>query len=150
MTDPLAQFRRKPLIPTAESEPPEGPDEYVAFEAKDRVSRLRIRRVNHPTRAPGYDYLLDPMYDEPYGTNFVLHFTFMTVLVRGRNLLPVVTAIELGTADYIQQFDPARWPKPKEEKAPVIESIEIDVHENGPSVSDDELRQPHRPGSKPH
>jgi hypothetical protein len=91
------------------------------------------------------------MYDEPYGTNFVLHFTFMTVLVRGRNLLPVVTAIELGTADYIQQFDPARWPKPKDDKAPVIESIEIDVHENGPSVSDDELPQNHhRPGSKPH
>lgn len=50
-------------------------DEYAAFGAKDKVTRLRIRRAMAPTRSPGYAYLLDVVYDSQYGTNFVLVFT---------------------------------------------------------------------------
>lgn len=131
MTDPLAQFRKKPILPEGQTKPPIGTDEYVAFDAKDRVDRLKIRRANDPTRSPGYAYLLDIVYDGPYGTNFVLVYTFLMVLVRGRNLQSLTSAIEMGTADFIQEFDPDRWQFPKDEKASFIESIEVVVQENG-------------------
>ena len=138
MNDPLAQYRKNPPGPTAGTPPPKSTDEYVAFDAKDKVDRLKIRRANDPTRSPSYAYLLDVVYDGPYGTNFVLVFTFLMVLVRGRNLQQLVTALEMGTADFIQEFDPDRWQKPKDEAAPFIESIEVVVQESGPSIADSE------------
>jgi hypothetical protein len=138
MNDPLAQFRKKPILGGAETTPPKDPHEYVAFDAKDKVDRLKIRRANDPTRSPGYAYLLDVVYDGSYGTNFVLVYTFLMVLVRGKNLQNVIMALEMGTVDFIQEFDPDRWQKPKDEKAPFIESIEVVVQEGGPSISESE------------
>ena len=83
MADPLAQFRRKPIVSAESTTPPKSTAEYVAFDAKDKVDRLKIRRPNDPTRAPGYAYLLDIAYDGNFGTNFVLVYTFLMVLVRG-------------------------------------------------------------------
>jgi hypothetical protein len=151
MPDPLAQFRKKPLGASADTPPPKGEDEYVAFDAKDKVDRLKIRRANDPTRSPGYAYLLDVVYDGSYGTNFVLVFTFLMVLVRGKNLQPVILALEMGTADFIQEFDADRWQKPKDEKAPFIESIEVVVQESGSSVSESEKSGKERtPGQNLH
>ena len=138
MADPLAQFRRKPLVSAESTTPPKSTGEYVAFDAKDKVDRLKIRRANDPTRAPGYAYLLDIAYDGNFGTNFVLVYTFLMVLVRGRNLQLVITALEMGMADFIQEFDPDRWQKPTDEKAPFIESIKVIVQENGPTISESE------------
>ncbi len=138
MNDPLAQFRKRPIGSGAATQPPVGSDGYVAFDAKDKVDRLKIRRANDPTRSPGYAYLLDVVYDGAFGTNFVLVYTFLMVLVRGRNLQTVITALEMGTADYIQEFDPERWQKPKDDKAPFIESIEVVVQDSGPSIAESE------------
>jgi hypothetical protein len=138
MSDPLAQFRKKPVGPGSETTPPQTPEGYVAFDAKDKVDRLKIRRANDPTRSPGYAYLLDVVYDGSYGTNFVLVYTFLMVLVKGRNLQNLIMALEMGTADFIQEFDPERWQKPTDEKAAFIESIEVVVQETGPSVSKSE------------
>ncbi|MDB6025862.1 MAG: hypothetical protein JWM68_2085 [Verrucomicrobiales bacterium] len=134
-SDPLAQWRKtsastQPPNSVANPTPPvllkkEGA--YVAFEAKDRVDRLRIRRANDPTRTPHYQWLLDITHDEIFGENFVLVFTFIMVLVRGKNLKPVVDALEKGMASYIQEFDPDRWDKPTDDKAPFIQSIEVRV-----------------------
>jgi hypothetical protein len=134
--DPLAQFRKAPVTPAGEGpSKPKETDEYVAFGTKDKVFRLRIRRAMAPTRSPGYPYLLDVVYDGSYGTNFVLVFTFLMVLVKGRNLQKLVFALENGMADYIQEFDPDRWEKPKDETAAFIESIEVVVQESASSVS---------------
>jgi hypothetical protein len=138
MNDPLAAFRKKPSGPGSETAPPETPEGYVAFDAKDKVDRLKIRRANATTRSPGYAYLLDVVYDGAYGTNFVLVYTFLMVMVRGSNLQPVVTALQMGTADFIQEFDADRWQIPKDDKAPFIESIEVVVQENGPSIAEAE------------
>jgi hypothetical protein len=133
MNDPLAQYRKKPVGNVAEPTPPKGPDEYVAFDAKDKVDRLQIRQANAQARSPGYGYLLDIAHDGPYGTNFVLYYSFMMmVLVEGRNLQPVVMALQMGTADFIQEYDSDKWPKPKDEKAPFIESIQITMEQGGP------------------
>lgn len=135
MTDPLAQYRKKSAGVVAEPPPPKSPDEYVAFDAKDKVDRLLIRQANSQARSPGYNFLLDITYDGPYGTNFVLVYSFMMmVLVEGRNLQPVIKALQMGTADFIQEFDADRWQKPKDEKAPFIDSIKVVLQEGGPSL----------------
>lgn len=150
MTDPLAQFRKKPAAGAASDTTGEGGGGYVAFEAKDRVERLRIRRAMAPARSPGYAYLLDVVHDGPYGTNFVLVYTFLMVLVRGRNLQAVVAALEAGTAAYLQEFDPDLWPQPPGPAAPFIESIEVVVQESGASVAGaEELGRPDGKG-RPH
>ena len=125
MTDPLAQFRKKPVVPVGQPTTTSRGDDYIAFDAKDRVERLQIRCANAPTRAPGYGLLLDVAYDGTFGTNFVLSFTFMQVLVRGRNLQTVIAALEMSTAAFIQEFDPKRWERPKDRTLPIIESIEV-------------------------
>jgi len=136
MTDPLAQFRKGS---TGRSEAtPSAPEGYVAFGAKDRVERLKIHRAMAPTRSPGYAHLLDVVYDGAFGTNLVLVYTFLMVLVRGKNLQNIVMALETGTADFIQEFDPERWAKPKDGNAPFIESIEVVVQESGPSIAEAE------------
>jgi hypothetical protein len=44
-------------------------------------------------------------------------------------------ALQMGTADFIQEYDPDKWPKPKDEKAPFIESIQITMEQGGPPAS---------------
>ena len=126
MTDPLANFRRR----TADSSPSDPGTGYVAFAAKDRVERLKIKRANKPTHAPGYGYLLDIIYDGNHGTNFVLVYTILGVKVSGKNLQPVIMALLAGTADFIQEYDRNQWPKPTDAQAPFIESIEVVVQDN--------------------
>lgn len=81
--------------------------------------------------SPGYNLLLDVVYDGQHGTQFILVYTVLLVLVQGKNLQKVVFAIESGMADFIQAFDPERWQKPKDDMAAFIESIEIQVNEGG-------------------
>ena len=151
MSDLLAQYRKKSHAAPGDAVPPKGPQEYIAFDAKDRVDRLKIRRANDPTRSPGYHYLLDVVYDGAYGTNFVLLYTYMMVMVRGRNLQPVIAALEMSTADFIQEFDADRWQKPQDEKAAIIESIEVVIQENGPSLSEsDKSGKGKEPGRSLH
>jgi len=132
--DPLAQFRRKPLPPGYEP-PPNEPDKYVAFETKDKVFRLRIRSADDSIFAPGYNILLNLTYDKQ-GTHFILTFSVMVVMVRGKNLQRVIFAIENGMADYIQEFDLKRWPEPTDATAPFIESIDVRIIESGLATSD--------------
>ena len=54
MNDPLAKFRSSTAgLPPALFPEPSADDSYVAFGAKDRVERLKIKRANSPTHAPG-------------------------------------------------------------------------------------------------
>lgn len=128
--DPLSQFRKTPA--KGEMAPPTGPEEYAAFGTKDRVHRLRIRSAAAPVNSPGYNILLNVVSDAQ-GTNFILVYTILMVLVRGRNLEKTVFAIENEMADFIQEYDPGKWQKPKDAKAAFIESIEIKVIESGSS-----------------
>jgi len=131
MSDLLAQYRKRPASVPASAviTPPDEPDAYCAFATKDRVERLKIKLAKEATRAPGYNNLLEIVYDSNRGTNFVLNFNFMIVLVKGKNLQPVILALLAGTADYIQEFDSNFWKKPADDKSPFIESIEVVVME---------------------
>ena len=136
MADPLAQFRKVPVASKGGTVPPAEADEYVAFGTKDKVRRLRIRSAAALTHSPGYNLLLDVVSDGQNGTNCILVYTVLLVLVQGKNLQKMVFAIENGMADYIQEFDPDRWQKPKDAEAAFIDSIEIKVTEGGSPFGD--------------
>ena len=155
MNDPLAQFRRKPpasagTLGTGQTPPPKSPDGYVAFDTKDRVARLKIFKKNYPTHTPGYHYLLDVVYSGQNVTQIVLVFTFLMVFIKGKNLQPIVSALELWTSDFIREFDPATWPKPDDSQATVIESIKVAVKENGPGLPEADGQGGGEPGSSLH
>ena len=143
MADPLEKYRKSPApglgrggaavssaplaaAPRAAAEP------YAAYAAKDKAERIQLRPALGPQRAPSYVHLLDIASDGPYGTNFSVVFTFMTVLVRGRNLQAVVAALESVNATFLQQFHPELWPRPAEGDA-VIDVLEI--YANDPAVA---------------
>jgi hypothetical protein len=134
--DPLSQYRKVPSAHKGGMVPPPEVDVYAAFGTKDKVHRLRIRSNPTLEHSPGYNLLLDVVSDGLYGTNFVLVYTVLLVMVRGRNLQKMVFAIQNGMADFIQQFDPERWQKPTDADAPLIESIEIQVTEGGSRYGD--------------
>ena len=131
--DPLAQYRRKP--PVASEKATGGDTEkngYFAFETRDRVERLRIMPANAPVQAPLYLNLVNVSYDGDYGTNFILMFGFMNVRVAGKNLQPVISALLMGTAEYVCEYDVDRWGEPKDENAPFIKSLQIEAQEAAP------------------
>lgn len=124
----LAQFRRTGATSGGGPKPPHAPDEYVAFAAKDKTQFLDIRSAKPPYQSPRNNLLVNVAHDGPLGTNFLVTYTTMSVLVRGRNLQEIVFAVQNLQAVYIQEFDPDKWPKPKNEKAPFIESIAVHFH----------------------
>ena len=135
--DPLSQFRKTPNIPAGGNAiPPAGIEDYVAFGTKDKVGRLRVCCALPLVHSPSYNLLLDVVSDGKFGTNFVLVFTVLLVMVKGKNLQKMVFALENGMADYIQEFDPERWEKPKDDTAAFIESIEIKVTESSMITSE--------------
>jgi hypothetical protein len=140
--DLLAQFRRTSPPPGSGAKPPSGPEEYVAFTAKDKAQYLDIRLIRPPHHSPRNNLLLNVAHDGAFGTNFLLTYTIMSVLVRGRNLQEVVFAIQNHMAICIQEFDPDRWGQPKNAKAPFIENIDIQMHGNEGDTQ--------RPAPKPH
>lgn len=141
--DLLAQFRRTATSGSAVKPPtaPPVPEEYVAFAAKDRALYLDIRLTTPPYHSPRNNLLINVAHDGPMGTNFLVTYTTMSVLVSGSNLQEVVFAIQNQMAGYIQEFDRDKWPKPKDSKAPFIERIEVHFHSditgagNGNSVT---------------
>jgi hypothetical protein len=83
-------------------------------------------------------------------TQIVLVFTFLMVFIKGKNLQPIVSALELGTADFIREFDPATWPKPDDAQATVIENIKTVVKENGSGQPEDDGHVIDEPGLNLH
>jgi hypothetical protein len=125
--DPLALFKRTPILDRQESEPPPpSDDEYAAFHAVDREQkRLSVRAVGLAWVHASYSFLQYVTEDAGRGRMFYIIYGFMVIEVRGRNLSPVVDAIRRDACAFIQQFDPARWRKPKDTSATIIDSIKF-------------------------
>jgi hypothetical protein len=120
--DKPAAPRVVPLSPPAL---PQGdPTEYVAFDAKDRVERLRIRMARGESHALAYRNLLEIIRDREDCTRIAIVYTFIVFTITGKNLASVAMALENDTASFLQEFDPKRWNKPTDPNAPFIESIE--------------------------
>jgi hypothetical protein len=124
--DLLAQYRRATGPSPAGKTPPPDANEYAAFGIRERAARLRIRSTTAPVNSPGYNLLLNVVYDTE-GTHFMLVYTVLMVLVRGKNLQKLIFALENNNCDFIQQYDPTKWEKPTAADATVIEAIEIKI-----------------------
>lgn len=127
MSDPLAQFR-KDRSSTGETGAPIGSDEYQAFKAVDRRQmRLAVRPTNHAWERVPYGYLLRVVEDGIYGTELCLVYTFAVFVILGKNLTAIADAIADERCEFVQEFDPDRWPMPTDSNAPFVESIEVHV-----------------------
>ncbi|UEM25423.1 hypothetical protein JL100_036510 (plasmid) [Skermanella mucosa] len=115
------------------TEPPND-DEYRAWgsmpENKGERLDLRLR-----SSLPGVDeegeeltlhYLLTMSYthSKAYGDRVTLYFADRLVTIEGRNLRGFRRDFAAGKADYVQEFNPARWPEQPAEKA-IVTKIEI-------------------------
>ena len=127
MSDPLAQFR-KDRSSTGEPGAPIGSDEYQAFKAVDRRQmRLAVRPTSHAWERVPYGYLLRVVEDGIYGTELCLVYTFAVFVILGKNLTAIADAIADERCEFVQEFDPDRWPMPTDQNAPFVESIEVHV-----------------------
>ena len=137
--DFLTQLRRSAASSAGVSSQPPSPlppkEEYIAFEAKSRTEFLNVLLTKPPHHSPKNQYILNVVHDGALGTEFLITYTFMNISVHGRNLKEVVFAIQHSMAVYIQEYDPERWPKPKDDKAPFIESIVVRLHEDTLGIS---------------
>jgi hypothetical protein len=129
--DPLAKFRSK----AREEAPANGSSEidtYEAFKAVDRRQlRLQVRPASRAWERLPSGYLIRIVEDGGYWTMLSLVYTFMVVVVIGRNLREIGDAIGDERCEFIQEFDASKWEKPADDKAPFIESITI--HEKRPA-----------------
>jgi hypothetical protein len=98
---------------------------YAALEFRDNATRLHIQCASLPSRLPAYSYLLDIIYDHDHDSIFTLVYSFMVVEVTGRNLWPIVHAINFGRAERIREFHKKLYDPPASQKDPFIESIKI-------------------------
>lgn len=126
--------RIAPSQPEAGTTEPPDDDEYRAWgsvpENKGERLDLRLR-----SSLPGVDeegeeltlhYLLTISYthSKAYGDRVTLYFADRLVTMEGRNLRGLRRDFAAGKADYVQEFNPARWPELREDRA-IITKIEI-------------------------
>ena len=119
--DPLAAFRAKdaPKPAGAAREP------YKAFATKDKLRCLDIRTKSGLAHAPGYAGLINLTYNRKTWGEVMLTFARFLVILRGRNLRPIVDALKLHTCEFLAEFDPEEFEPTVEEGAPFIEGIEV-------------------------
>jgi hypothetical protein len=123
--DPLAHLRTTPRAAETAHPAEPTPGVYAAFDTKDKLLRLKIRRANGITRAPAYTTLLDVVHDGAYGKVCYLVFTFVWFKITGKNLQPLFLALESHTAEFIQEYGASVWPGKLEENQTVVEKIEV-------------------------
>lgn len=126
----LARDRREPslqLVPEAPEEPdvPLDPRQYQAARLGRRPPRLRIKTHAGPGHSLPYASLCDVVSDDRFGASFALIFYHQVVQVRGRNLRPVVEAINSQMAAVLTAYDPQAFDAPQEGEA-VIERVEFE------------------------
>jgi hypothetical protein len=108
------------------TDPDSGKEIYKAYKSPGRkVERLEIRRVLGDWCAPSYRYLLDVRFNGWFGTEIALIFTFYRVNIIGKNLDPVIYAIEDGRCEFIQDYHVNEF-APLEPGQTVIERIEFE------------------------
>src|SRR5689334_11693217 len=136
--DPLSIFRKRPVVPRPVTPAPPAPsvvsssedgrDAYEAFDVKDRVEGIAIRRRKGAmSYAIMYNYIHSVVYDDDSWTCLFLTVSGLHIEIRGRNLRPLADAIRLRCCDFIQEFRADRFllPEPVDQSAPFVESISI-------------------------
>ena len=128
MSDPLAAFRKKGAAEpeTAAGTAHGGREPYKALATKDKLRCIDIRtKADGLAHAAGYTYLTNISYNRHTYGEVLLTLSRMLVIIKGRNLRPIVDALKLHTCEFIQEFDAAEFDPPADQAAPFVESIEV-------------------------
>lgn len=130
--DPLKKFRAQFAPPRAAAPElvvnrPGEKSPYVAFKAKDKVTRLDVRCKDGMAHAVSYSYLPNVSYTWRSHDGLFMTGSGLTVMVKGRALRPVIEAIKSGNCEFIQEFSPEDFIEPEDATAPYIESITVEV-----------------------
>lgn len=141
--DPLSRFTGKFLSkpkPVAGAKPPpaapalvvnhepEGRKPYEAFDVKDRVEGIAIRRRKGAlSHAIMYHYIHSVAFDDDEWTSIHMTVSGMAIEIHGRNLRPIAEAIRLRCCDYVQEYRSDRFLLPEDRDAPYIEVISVEV-----------------------
>jgi hypothetical protein len=124
--DLLEQFRGKSAEARAAPAPVQSG--YEAYRRADsRQVRLKLRPKDRAWERINYGYLQRIVEDGDFGTQIGLVYSFAVVIIKGRNLQPVIDAIDAEQCEVVQQFDSERWEKPLDPKAAFVERIEFHV-----------------------
>ncbi len=108
---------------------------YEAFTAKDKVVRLDIRcSQDGIAHAVPYNYLINISYNYKSYTEIFLTVSGLTVMIKGRNLKPLVDALKMHICEFIEEYDSAAYLQPSDINAPFVEWIQVEVL-RGPSTS---------------
>ncbi len=122
--DPLAEFRRPGSIPAAL---PDVEDTgYRAFSVASgsaRPLRIDIRPARSLAFSRFYAGLSEIQYDHLDYSGVILVFATKRVRLKGRNLRPVIEALNAGTCEYVAELDDGDTAP--DDDAPVIEQISI-------------------------
>jgi len=146
MPNALDKYKHRPsptgsLAAPAEDLPQEEDGKsYLAYRPTTKARRLMVRRAREAHRAPGYQYLVDVMWDGDKGEQIGLVFSHTTILVSGKNLQDLAQQLAGEKVQFIQEFDPKRWPMPAADE-PVITSIEYTSRVTGPLSGEDQAGQ---------
>jgi len=107
-------------------QPNPNPRAYQAIDPKDKTRRdsLELRLKD------GRRYWLKHtdrhlMALSPDQTALTLSFYSMSVVIRGRNLAEVATAIDGRNTPHLCEYDAGKWDMPTDAKEPVIESMAL-------------------------
>jgi len=125
MLDPLAAFRRKDSTTEGGADAPPRHTSYVSFQTKDKLRCLDIRTKSGLAHAPGWGYLTNISYNRKTYGEMMLTFNRFMVILKGRNLRPIVDAVKLHTCEFLQEFDAEEFDPPTDASAPFIDTIEV-------------------------
>jgi hypothetical protein len=134
-----------PAPPPAPVHPGDAREPYAAFGAKDNVNDLVIRlaRPGALSQALPYHYLTGYSFDDGSWTLLFLTGNGLGIEIRGRNLKPIVDAIELRKCQFIQEYSAAKFQGPPAPDAPFVESISVEVLQ-GPATPEAKDAGPNR------
>lgn len=109
---------------------PVDPRAYEAFHPLDRRQlRVRFCPRDQPWEWLPYASLQRIVTEADHGTRVALIWPYAVVIVYGRNLQALDYAIANESLDFVRAFDPERYDQPAKTNAPVVEKIEIHVHD---------------------
>jgi hypothetical protein len=109
-----------------ESPPEEEQQGYQAFRSfrgKRGEPMLDLRLKDGGGRLLAYGHLLDVAYDGD--THLTLQLPGCLITLKGRRLTKLRRLLQSHRVEFIEEYDPTRWPQPPADNAPLVESVTI-------------------------
>lgn len=98
--------------------------EAAGHEHPDADSFLELRPAGPHADILEWAYIVRLRYGRD-GRSITIYGTGFAAMITGRNLIQLVPRLKARKIDWLQAYDPKRWPERPAEGAPIIERIEL-------------------------